>query len=1385
MIKLYLTTLLILVLSFSYVRPQTMTLTWNFEFPVIKKDRNGYSRIEYNDCYHFGNEGYPLLPYRAANVLLPLNREVESIRIISEEYYADEANIRIRPAGKPVPLSKKPDKDYFPLPNAEVYNSSLPYPGKITGNTNTHFLSGHPVGSFSICPVIYIPAENTVTFLKSITLEITTKNTAKAVEAARFFRKSAVTEQRLKKIVDNPESLETYSFPKSLQSYGEYDILLITDNALLPAFGDYIAFKESCGFAVKAITVDDIYLDYSGQDAQEKIRNCITDYYLNTGISYVILGGDADAGYAPDNIIPHRGFFSAPSGEDAGYDDFDIPSDLYYSCLDGTWNDDGDNKWGEPGEDDLLAEVSIGRICADNTGEIENFINKLMLYQSNPVVADIEKALLLGEDLGWTVWGGEHMEELVTGCSNYGYTTVGIPPSFSITKLYDMVAVWDISEVFDRFNTGGVNLLCHLGHSNVNYNMKMYNSDVTISNFQNDGITRGFAIGYTQGCYCGSFDNRTTAPGGYETEDCFSEAITTLETGEVAIIANSRYGWGDGECTDGPSQYLNRQFIDAIFGEGITLIGDANGDSKEDNIAYIDTSQVIRWCAYEATLFGDPTMDIWTAQPEPIIASYASAVPLGTTSILFETDAPYARIGLVQDGQLIGRGLADNTGNIILNLFAPVANIQSINITITAHNRTRHIGTVNVTSDLPYVTYNAHVINDAAENNNGAVDFGESVLLSAELKNVGSIDATDVTATLSANDSYITVTDNTEYYGAVNAGDSASVSNGYAFSVSDSIPDGHDVLFGLTVTGNDSTWYSSFLVEVNAPRFLILSLSVSDPLGNSNGRLDPGETADILVSAKNAGNSDASAVAGYISTPGSEITINTSSYSFGTFAAQTQADAIFNVTADAGVAIGTVVTFDCEVISGYYSAQKTFHPKVGLIVEDWESQTFTSYNWQQGGDVPWTITDGSPYEGSFAARSGIIPDEQSSELSLSVFCLSDDTVSFFKKVSSEPGYDFLIFYIDDEVQEYWSGEDDWSEEKYPVTQGNHTFRWSYIKDMYESGGDDCAWIDFIAFPQFVANPPYFTSEAEVIASEGALYTYNIVVADNDTDDTIVISCPVKPPWLNFTDNGGGSASLSGIPAAQDVGVHPVVLSATDGAAVVEQTFSIFIGYNIEDWETNGFTSYNWSGNNYPWTIVSQDQYEGSYTAKSAEISNNQKSELILAYNNIIEDDYISFYRKVSSEGGWDFLKFYIDDVLQDKWSGESGWEMVQFPVTAGDHILKWSYEKDQAVSDGDDCAWVDFIVLPPASPLCMEQLSSETTFICYPNPGAGKYVIETGGQVAGKVKAEVSAITGQYICSSESFENIIEIDLSAYPDGVYLLKVSDERRVAVIRLVKQ
>ncbi len=144
-----------------------------------------------------------------------------------------------------------------------------------------------------------------------------------------------------------------------------------------------------------------------------------------------------------------------------------------------------------------------------------------------------------------------------------------------------------------------------------------------------------------------------------------------------------------------------------------------------------------------------------------------------------------------------------------------------------------------------------------------------------------------------------------------------------------------------------------------------------------------------------------------------------------------------------------------------------------------------------------------------------------------------------------------------------------------------------------------------------------------------------------------------------------------------------------------ESFALSVGLLFEDFESGDFSSdFNW--NTPGWTVVNSEAYEGTYSAKSNTISHNQSASMTVQMDDVNEGE-ISFWVKVSSESGYDLLKFSIDNAVQDTWSGTVNWQEVSYNVTAGNHTFKWEYEKDGSVSTGSDCAWIDYIVFPTAT----------------------------------------------------------------------------------------
>ena len=160
------------------------------------------------------------------------------------------------------------------------------------------------------------------------------------------------------------------------------------------------------------------------------------------------------------------------------------------------------------------------------------------------------------------------------------------------------------------------------------------------------------------------------------------------------------------------------------------------------------------------------------------------------------------------------------------------------------------------------------------------------------------------------------------------------------------------------------------------------------------------------------------------------------------------------------------------------------------------------------------------------------------------------------------------------------------------------------------------------------------------------------------------------------------------------------------------------------------------------------------------------------------DNEISFYVRTSTEVGYDFLVFNVDDERYGRWSGEMGWTLVRYIIPEGSHRLTWSYEKDGGAVGGQDCVWVDYIVLPPME-VVLDVDETENAFETqvYPNPSHGDFTIEL------RQTSQVSVLNlmGQNVLHLNEVSGLQQLHLTAA--GVYFVMISDANGVEVKKVI--
>ena len=177
--------------------------------------------------------------------------------------------------------------------------------------------------------------------------------------------------------------------------------------------------------------------------------------------------------------------------------------------------------------------------------------------------------------------------------------------------------------------------------------------------------------------------------------------------------------------------------------------------------------------------------------------------------------------------------------------------------------------------------------------------------------------------------------------------------------------------------------------------------------------------------------------------------------------------------------------------------------------------------------------------------------------------------------------------------------------------------------------------------------------------------------------------------------------------------------------IVNKDFSFRVGKVRESFEASSFKVFPWINiSAVPWSITPASAFDGSISAKSGAISHSGITSLVIR-TFYAKDDSLKFYSKVSSEPNYDFLSFKINDVEIFKKSGELPWTKSTVAVHAGLNKMEWSYRKDNSVSMGSDCAWIDMIDFTQSSPVNYIQKDLEVTKIETPLAKNDKYGLET------------------------------------------------------------
>ncbi len=802
----------------------------------------GYDVITVPGCDYISTPGHPHLPVKSVYVLLPADAELADFRITGMKTEKIDGSFHIYPAQHQIPLLKGLTRDFTP-PDEAIYKSENPYPAVPLEFVKTGNLGGYRVAAFRFYPLYYIPKRGELYLCRELDFEVDFKagNGTKAIrrsEAAERIYRSLISH-----LVLNPEDIERFA-PK-IRDIGQLEYLIITDEAYQDAFEPLIAWKTRKGFMGAIRTVSWIDSHYSGYDLAEKIRNYLKIVHADSGVTWVLIGGDTD-------IVPARKAYVYAEG----YTDY-APSDLYYSDLDGTWDADGDHVYGEVADSlDLFPDVYVGRAPVNSLSEAQTFVSKVLNYEKNPPL-DYETDMLFMAEVLWTGCSGHVSKEIID--------TSYVPDYFDITKLYEVNGNLNHANAISELNEG-MAYINHSGHANYNV-LSIAQSTLTPADF--DGLVNDARQGlfYSIGCWSAALDR-----------DCIAEHfVNNPDGGGIAYVGNSRYGFGDPDNPgQGTSELYDQTFFKALFDDGEYRAGVTHVASK----LYYRTGAMVdgetRWCYLDLNLLGDPELPLWTNTPSTMLVNLPSTLYIGQNSLVVTVSQgaqpiENALVCAYKEGEVHETGYTNSGGQVILQV--DPASLGYMKVTVTARDFLPFEDSIQVIPpEGPYVTHIAHTLDDddippSSGDGDGSANPGERIEITIAVKNFGMEDAYGVSGTLSLSNPFAALIDSNVTFGDIPSGDTALSQEPCVLHIEGNCPDNEVITLSLVLEDTlGNSWESYFDVTVHSPVLAYSSYTVNDSSGgNGNGMAEPGEEFQLSVILANSGSDDAVRLTGTLS----------------------------------------------------------------------------------------------------------------------------------------------------------------------------------------------------------------------------------------------------------------------------------------------------------------------------------------------------------------------------------------------------------------------------------------------------------------------------------------------------------------------------------------
>jgi hypothetical protein len=808
-------------------RPQPVDISLvksNIEVTQIHFSLEGYSAtdirtpngvqqlISLQNGVQITEKGTPDLAKLFASIIIP-DTEKMVVNVVRSQYQ-DFEGVEVAPSKGHFTRDINPED--VPFVYGEAYQKNAFWPGTLAQLEDPFIMRDFRGQTVTIFPFQYNPVTKTLRVYTDIVVEV--KSTGQMGENILARNKDlSQLESEFRQIYNHMFlNMEYYDTSKYLVDE-EGSLLIIVFDDFAEAMQPFVNWKRTIGRKTELV------LKSEAGNTATAIKTFVQNYYnQNDDFAYLLLVGDAAQMPTISNSSGHS-----------------------------------DNAYGYLAGNDSYNEIFVGRFSAESIAHVETQVQRMIHYERD-----------LNENDTWLNHGLGIARNEGTGQGHLGendYVHMNFIRDSLLNFTYDVVYQEYDGSVPGIPNTSAAQM------------SSRFNNGVSIVNFCNHGSETSWSVGGFSNTHVNQLTNVGKLPfiwsvacvnGAFVNTYCFAEAwMRATHNGEPTgaigtMMSTINQAWqppmtGQDEMVT--ILVEKRDHIKRTFG-GLSINGSMKMIPAHGSVG-IQTHDT--W-----VLFGDPSLQVRTAMPETIEATYNPVILIGFAEFQINVaNADGATVALTrfnevdEEIEIIGTGKVQNS-TATITFAEPLAEPGTLTLAITAFNKVTYINEEIqvIPPDGPYVIFNQMQIDDEGWNGNNQADYGETLMLNVTLRNVGIDPAEEVHAVLTTENPHVTIIQNEQTFGLIEENGYLTVEGAFTVQVNDVIPNNHTVLFTLDVSdAEENTWTSKFSMRIYSPMFSISNLVVSDAQGNNNGRLDPGETANLVVRYTNTGGAPAMA----------------------------------------------------------------------------------------------------------------------------------------------------------------------------------------------------------------------------------------------------------------------------------------------------------------------------------------------------------------------------------------------------------------------------------------------------------------------------------------------------------------------------------------------